>query len=145
MAPEQAAGPRHLMPRVDVFALGCVLFECLTGGQPFVGDDAHAVLARTMSDPVPVEHAVAAQRKLAEAGGVEENESLIHLALPEALLAAGRADEAPPAARAALERLLSLARRASNLERREAFSNEIEPHAATSRLAHELGLPIGDR
>src|SRR6185503_1433137 len=31
MAPEQARGDRELTAAVDVFALGCVLFECLSG------------------------------------------------------------------------------------------------------------------
>ena len=38
MAPEQANGARHIDGRADVFALGCVLFECLAGAPAFVGD-----------------------------------------------------------------------------------------------------------
>jgi eukaryotic-like serine/threonine-protein kinase len=38
MAPEQANGARDIDGRADVFALGCVLFECLAGAPAFVGD-----------------------------------------------------------------------------------------------------------
>jgi tetratricopeptide (TPR) repeat protein len=52
MAPEQARGERDLDARVDVFALGCVFFECLTGRAPFVGEHPIAILTRIlMSEP----------------------------------------------------------------------------------------------
>jgi len=50
MAPEQARGTRAVDARADVYALGCVLFECLVGQPPFVGDDVMAILAKVLFD-----------------------------------------------------------------------------------------------
>ncbi|WP_437991739.1 protein kinase domain-containing protein [Sorangium sp. So ce145] len=53
MAPEQARGERDVGTQADVFALGCVLFHCLTGRPPFVGDDIHTALLRVVLDEAP--------------------------------------------------------------------------------------------
>jgi serine/threonine protein kinase len=53
MAPEQARGERDLSPAVDVFSLGCVLFECLTGVRPFVAEQVVSVLALILFSPPP--------------------------------------------------------------------------------------------
>ena len=47
MAPEQAKG-RPVDKRADVWALGAVLFEMLTGRPPFQGDDVSTTLARVI-------------------------------------------------------------------------------------------------
>jgi eukaryotic-like serine/threonine-protein kinase len=55
MAPEQVRGEREIGPAADVFALGCVLFECLAGRPAFVGEHAMAVLAKILlEDPPPL-------------------------------------------------------------------------------------------
>jgi tetratricopeptide (TPR) repeat protein len=53
LAPEQARGGGELGPGVDVFALGCVLFECLTGQPPFGFPSIAALLARLLFEDAP--------------------------------------------------------------------------------------------
>ena len=53
MAPEQARASQRLDARVDVFSLGCVLFECLTGEPAFTGVHFTSVLARILFDEPP--------------------------------------------------------------------------------------------
>jgi tetratricopeptide (TPR) repeat protein len=53
VAPEQARGENQVDPRADVFALGCVLFECLTGRPAFEGEHVMAVLVKILFDEAP--------------------------------------------------------------------------------------------
>jgi serine/threonine-protein kinase len=50
MSPEQATADR-VDRRSDVYALGCVIYEMLTGETPFAGPTVQAVLARKISEP----------------------------------------------------------------------------------------------
>jgi hypothetical protein len=54
MAPEQAMGAAGVDARADVFALGCVLFECLTGRPAFAGSHHVAVLAKVLKEDPPL-------------------------------------------------------------------------------------------
>ncbi|HEX6248596.1 MAG TPA: protein kinase, partial [Nocardioidaceae bacterium] len=52
LSPEQAAGQRAT-PASDLYAVGVVLFEMLTGSVPFAGDSAVAVALRHLQEEVP--------------------------------------------------------------------------------------------
>jgi serine/threonine-protein kinase len=58
MAPEQISG-RHGDARTDIYALGTILFEMLTGELPFSGSNVYAMMrAKTGEDPRPPSHFV---------------------------------------------------------------------------------------
>jgi eukaryotic-like serine/threonine-protein kinase len=58
MAPEQVSG-RHGDARTDIYALGTMLFEMVTGNLPFAGTNVYAMMrAKANEDPQPPSHFV---------------------------------------------------------------------------------------
>jgi eukaryotic-like serine/threonine-protein kinase len=53
MSPEQATGAEHIDQRSDVYALGVLGYEMLTGSPPFTGKTSQAVLSAHVMEPAP--------------------------------------------------------------------------------------------
>jgi serine/threonine protein kinase len=53
MSPEQVREDRNLDQRADVYSLGCILYEMLTGGPPYAGSSLKDVIMRILRAPIP--------------------------------------------------------------------------------------------
>src|ERR1700754_1894738 len=53
MAPERFSND-EVTPRADVYALACVLYECLTGGPPYPADSTGVLVTSHMMEPIPL-------------------------------------------------------------------------------------------
>jgi serine/threonine-protein kinase len=59
MSPEQAQNHPEIGPASDIYALGVVLFEALTGHTPFHGDNMYSIMAGHVHIPPPLPRAFA--------------------------------------------------------------------------------------
>ena len=53
MSPEQASGEHKIDGRSDLYSLGCVLYEMLTGEPPYTGPSAHAIAVKHIGQSIP--------------------------------------------------------------------------------------------
>ncbi|WP_437605380.1 hypothetical protein WMF20_30200 [Sorangium sp. So ce834] len=106
---------------------------------PTLGVQAFSILARALLGLGRIDEAMAAaaeaSAQLAEFGTVEEGESLVRLAVAEALAASGRHAEATAAIAAARAALLARAERLSDPTWRERFLRDVPDNARTLDLA----------
>ena len=53
MSPEQASGNKDIDARSDLYSLGCVLYEMLSGEAPFSAPTPQALIAKKLAEPTP--------------------------------------------------------------------------------------------
>jgi serine/threonine protein kinase len=54
MSPEQCRGDKHLTPAADIYSLGIVLFQMLTGTYPYDGETGDSIRYKQVNEPPPL-------------------------------------------------------------------------------------------
>ncbi|MFE4950611.1 serine/threonine-protein kinase [Leifsonia sp. NPDC056665] len=141
LSPEQAAG-RPVGPPSDVYSLGLVLLECLTGTREFPGSGVESAVARLSRDPDVPDTLDAEWRRLIRSMVAREPDHRPTAAVVAEELAGLLArDTAPASADEGLERTLLLPSPGEAPEAQEAR----EPTAATSLLPGTRPEPVAPR
>ncbi|HTQ17397.1 serine/threonine-protein kinase [Mycobacterium sp.] len=103
LAPERVTAPNTADHRSDIYALTCVLYECLTGSQPFPGNSAEQQIGGHLTLPAPRPSALraglSAELDAVIAKGMAKNPDERFATTKEMSNAARAALNAPPAGR----------------------------------------------
>jgi tRNA A-37 threonylcarbamoyl transferase component Bud32 len=67
MSPEQARGDEDLDHRIDIYALGVILYECLTGEVPFRGANYNGIIAQVVSQEATPPRQLRPELRISEA------------------------------------------------------------------------------
>ena len=74
MSPEQARGDEELDARIDIYALGVIMYELATGRVPFTGTNYLAIISQVLNDEAKSPRAIRPELS-------EEFEAIVHKAL----------------------------------------------------------------
>ena len=132
MSPEQALGRQDVDARTDVYGMGVVLFQMVTGAPPFGGADSQEIVTQHLHEPIPL---------------TTLSRERVPAWLSEIIVQclAKHPDDRFPTARAVLDALRAGRGAASVSGDRAARSEDETPTAAMPRAQRQGARPAGRR